>query len=100
MFQFVGLWANTGLDLSSAAAAAADSLKFIIGLSRTASTELISLRGTGILGIGTNNPSPNNLQVGNTGSFKIGSGTTYSALIGTLDADGVLNKRVVVSGNP
>jgi hypothetical protein len=47
MFQIVGLGANTGLDLSSAAAA--DSFKFIIGLSTPAAMELISLTGTGNL---------------------------------------------------
>ncbi len=98
MFQIVGLGANTGLDLSSAAAA--DSFKFIIGLSTPAAMELISLTGTGNLWTGTNNPSTNILQVGNAGRLKIGSGTTNYSLIRTLDADGVLNTRVVVvSGN-
>ncbi len=50
------------------------------------------------VGIANNNPSQI-LQVGNAGRLRTGNGTTDYSMLGTIDSDGALNTRVVVSGN-
>ena len=61
-------------------------------------TNVMTLRSDGNVGIGKTNPTQI-LQVGNAGRLRISNGTDDYSILGTIDNDGPLNTRIVVSGN-
>jgi hypothetical protein len=61
-------------------------------------TNVMTLRSDGNVGINVLNPSQI-FQVGNAGRLRISNGTTDFSILGSIDSDGPLNTRIVVSGN-
>ena len=76
-----------------------ESARLIIGTINDTDDHIILLPSGGV-GIGTNNPGTNILQVGNAGRLKIGSGPSDFTLIGTQDTnDNITNTKIFISGN-
>ena len=73
-------------------------LKFHTSASTNSSSAKMTIRGDGNIGISNTNPSQI-LQIGNAGRLRISNGTTDYSLLGTIDTDGALNTRIVLSGN-
>ncbi len=73
-------------------------LQFHTSATTNSSSAKMTIRGDGNVGIGNANPSQI-LQVGNAGRLRISNGTTDYSLLGTIDTDGALNTRIVISGN-
>jgi hypothetical protein len=64
----------------------------------SASTPNMIINSAGNVGIGVVSPSQI-FQVGAGGRLRISNGTTDYSLLGTIDTDGGLNTRIVLSGN-
>jgi hypothetical protein len=84
--------------LSTTVAGFTPNLQFITASGENSSSVKMTIRGDGNVGIANANPSQI-LQVGNAGRLRISNGTDDYSIIGTIDNDGPLNTRVVVSGN-
>ena len=93
---FGGNYANN-LFLESSVSGSA--MIFNTGGNTSASIPRMMISSTGNIGIATDNPGTNILQIGGAGRLKIGNGTADYTLIGTLDTDSATNTRIVLSGN-